>query len=180
MHRRSSNRLVEIAVVQEHRSKVSDQIDHEELRSSLRPHGQVAPACIALERTLGRQVSENLPQSAGRANDIVRRVGGEGEGEDDDQEDQGVDVVRDESRLDATVEGVDDHTDGEEEHRRGGWRSCEELDHSGAAGEQHGRDEDVGEAAEHDEDSVRYRSVSRPDDFKECMSVGSPSLQLDG
>lgn len=88
-------------------------------------------------------------------------------------QDQCIDVIRDKGRLDASVKGIDDHSDREQEHGSCRGSACKELDHSSTACEKHCCDEDVGEAAEDDEHAMGDRPISGFHNFEECVSVGS-------
>lgn len=78
------------------------------------------------------------------------------------------------------MEGVDDHSDWEQKHGSCCGSACKEFNHSSAACEKHCCHEDVGEAAEDDEDAMGDRSISGFHNFEECVSVGSSPFQLDG
>lgn len=54
------------------------------------------------------------------------------------------------------------------------------LNNGGATSQKHGRDHDVGEAAEDDEDAVGDAAIPGLDDLEEGMGVGGSALELDG
>ncbi len=54
------------------------------------------------------------------------------------------------------------------------------MNDSGSAGKQHGRDQDVAEAAEDNVDHVRDGAVPGLDDLEEGMGIRRASLELNG
>ncbi|KAI3475576.1 hypothetical protein L1887_63006 [Cichorium endivia] len=155
MNRRCSDRFVVVGIIQKDSPKVSDQINHEELASSLRSHGEIAASSVAAEGPLACQVCQDLPKLAWGPEDVVGRVRGKRKREDDNEEDQGINVVGDEGRFDSAVQCVNDHADWEEEDSGRSWGPGQEFDDTSTTCEKHGSDEDIREAAEDDEDAVR-------------------------
>lgn len=179
MNRRCSDRFVVVGIIQKDSPKVSDQINHEELASSLRSHGEIAASSVAAEGPLACQVCQDLPKLAWGPEDVVGRVRGKRKREDDNEEDQGINVVGDEGRFDSAVQCVNDHADWEEEDSGRSWGPGQEFDDTSTTCEKHGSDEDIREAAEDDEDAVRNGAVSGLHNFQERVGVWSASFQFD-
>lgn len=111
---------------------------------------------------------------------LVRRVGRKRKDEDDHDDDHRVHVIRNERRLDAAEQRVQDHTDREQETGRSCVNTSQRRHDGRAAGQQHGRDQDVGHQAEDDEDDVHGGAVAGANRFEECVRVGGSSFELDG
>lgn len=90
-----------------------------------------------------------------------------------------MDVVGQEGRFDATKDGVQNHTNRKKEARCSSGHPSQRGDDSRAAGQQHGRDQDVRHETKNDEDHVRVHAVSCSDYLKECVGVRGFALQLD-
>lgn len=103
-----SNSLVVVSVVAEDGSEVTNNVDDEEDGTFLGPHGQVASFSVTLDWVLRGRFDQGVEDCAGATEDAVGRIGGEGEDQNDDEQHQGVDVVRQESRFNASEHGVDD------------------------------------------------------------------------
>ena len=80
-------------------------------------------------------------------------------------------VVGQEGSLDTTEHGVDDNTQRKEETGCCGWNASQGGNDSRSTGEQHGRDQSVGEEAECDVDEMRGWSIASADSFQECLDL---------
>ncbi|CRK11421.1 hypothetical protein BN1708_010152 [Verticillium longisporum] len=180
INRRSRDGLVVVTVVKEDSAKVADNVDDEELSAALRAHGQVAAAGVAADGSLLGDLLQNVPHGTGRTQDAVGRVHDKGEDEDDDQDDERVDVVGDEGGLDTAEKRVHNDAEGEDEDGGSSRGPRQVLNDGSTARQQHGRDENVGEATEDDEDKVGNRSIAGSDDFEKGVCVGRLALEFDG
>ena len=167
-------------VVKKDSAEVSDEVDDEEDGAFLRTHSQVRTACVALHGMSFRSLNEEVVDFARRSGDFVGGVGCEGEGEDDDNNDDGVDVVSEEGGLDAAEERVEHHANGEQEASCCGWDAREIRSNCRAPGQEHGRYQDVGHEREGHVYEMRGDAVAGFDDFKEGVGVGGLALELDG
>lgn len=105
-------------------------------------------------------------------------IGSESEHEEDNQNNNGMCVVCEESRFDTTEHGVEYYTDGKQEASSSGRDTSERGDNGGASSKQHRRDQNVGEQAEDHEDDMCDCSIACPDNFKEGMRVRCSSFQF--
>ena len=186
-----------VGLVDEDGTEVTDNVDNSEDDAALGEHGEVGTTAVVVDgaaglalvgQDTGGAVAVLGSHSLKRIVDVARGAEGllaggvheKDEGEEDDEDDRGVDVGRHEGRLEATCHGVRDDTDGDEETRGGLVHAGERVDSSGAAEDEHGGDDDVGEEAEVDEHLVRGRTPASVDDLAHGVRGGGVALHLDG
>lgn len=103
------------SVITEHSAEVSYNIDNKEDSTFFRSHGEIRTACIPLNRMGSCRFHKEIKHCFGRTESVTRSIGCECEDENDDEQHDGVDVICEESGLDASEHGVDDYTDWEQE-----------------------------------------------------------------
>jgi hypothetical protein len=139
----------------------------------------VRERCGAVPRRAGhgREVVVHHPRAAQAAAGGVHE---EDEDDEDDVHDDGVDVAGEEGGLEPAGERV--HHDAERDEEAGGVDvdARERVGDGGAAQQQHGRDDDVGGEAEHQEHGVRRAAPPRAHDLADRVRVGRLALDLDG
>ncbi|KAH3662169.1 hypothetical protein OGAPHI_005417 [Ogataea philodendri] len=107
------NSLVPISVIKENGTEVTDNVDNEENTSGTRIHGEVRTVGISVNRVLLSCSHNQIPDFAWRSQKVTGSVGSEGEGQDDDNDGNGVCVIGQESCLNTTKQSVDNHTNWE-------------------------------------------------------------------
>lgn len=110
---------------------------------------------------------------------FVGGIGSEGEQEEDNQDDDCMRIVGEESCFDTTKHGIEYDTHREQEASSSGWDSGERCYDGRPSREQHRCDQDICEQAKDHEDDMRDCSIARPDNFEEGMGVWCSSLQFD-
>jgi len=121
----SSDGLVVITVVAEHSSEISDNVDDEEDSTLLGSHGEVAALSVAGDWMSLSGLNQQIEDLSWTAQDVARRVGCEGKCEKNDENDDSVGIVSQESSLDTTKHGVEHDTNREEETSSGSWNTGE-------------------------------------------------------
>jgi len=110
----------------------------------------------------------------------VGRVHDVDEGDENSEDDGGVDVRRQEGRLQATSHSVRNDTDRDQKTSGGGVHTRERVHRGGTTEHEHRRHNDVGQEAEEDEDLLHVRAPSSVDDFANSVRVRRVSLHLNG
>jgi len=111
---------------------------------------------------------------------VAGGVNEEDEDDEDDVHNDRMDVAGEERGLEPARERV--HDDAERDEEAGGVDvdALERVRHGGAAEQQHGRDDDVGHEAEHQEHGVRRSPPPCADDLADRVRIGRLALDLDG
>lgn len=161
-----------------HSPKVSNDIDDEEDGALCRLEGEIGPVFITRHRMLLSCRNEPVVDHAGRSQLGACRVSSEGEDQDDDDKDTGVEIVRKERSLDSAEHSVEDDANGKDEAGCRGWNSGQGLDNGRAACEKLCAHQDVCHQAEDDVHQVGDCAVSGSNDFHEGMGVGGLPLEL--
>lgn len=94
--------------------------------------------------------------------------------------DNGVEVAGQEGSLEASVQGINDDSERDQEAGGVNAHAGESIDDSGASEQEHGCDDDVGEEAEAEEHDVSCRAPSGPDDLADGVRCGRFPLDFNG
>ena len=116
----------------------------------------------------------------GAAEPVAGGVDEEDEDDEHDVHDDGVDVAGEERGLEPARERVHDDAERDEEAGSVDVDARKRVRHGGAAEQQHGRDDDVGHEAEHQEHSVRRSAPPRANNLADGVRIGRFALDLDG
>ena len=185
-----------VGLVNKHGTEVTHDVDDAEDDAPLGDHGEVRTTAVVHNGAAGLSIvrMHTVGAVAGRRGDGLElvihgagraegRVAGgvheHDEGEQDDEDDRGVDVGGHEGGLETTRHGVRDNTDGDQETRHHGVHAGQRVDGGGATEDQHRRDDDVREEAEVDEHLVRGGPPARVDDLAHSVRGGREALDLD-
>mmetsp|Transcript_9057 Transcript_9057/g.41183 ORF Transcript_9057/g.41183 Transcript_9057/m.41183 type:complete len:746 (-) Transcript_9057:32-2269(-) len=186
-----------VGLVNEDGTEVTHDVDDAEDHTTLGEHGEVGASLVLRDVAAVLLVGKTARAFGGgrsgeaveqvvdvvRGADTLALVAGvddENEGDEDGEDDRGVDVARKEGRLEAASHGVRDDTDGDEETSNGRGHTGERVHGGGATEDKHGRDDDVRHEAE---DGEHLRDVGAPtgvDDLNDGVRVGRVALHLDG
>lgn len=171
---------IEHTVVKEDSAKVSNDVDDEEDSALLGSHGQVATILVASHRMSLARFHQGFPDLCRAAEDGVGRVDGESEDEENHEQDDGMNVVGKECRLDATEDSVEHHAHWQKETSCSCRDAGQGRDYSAATGQQHGRDQKVGGERESHEDAMSNGAISRTNNLQVSVRVWSSAFQLNG
>ena len=186
-----SNGTHVVRLVNEHGTKVTDNVNDTEDKTTLREHGEERTTLVVgygAELHVGRTIRGHsaldegvkiLPDLGRRSKDtIIRGIDGEREDNDSDEDVERVGAMGNEGTLEATKSAVHDDTDGDEDASSIGVHASESVHDGSTTKQKHSSHNDVGQNCEHKEDLVGSVTPASADDLKEGMSIGSFALNL--
>jgi len=182
-----------VRLVNEDGTEVTDNVNDTEDDATFRKHRQVGALLVLGNRTavlaetklfgaisLSHDRSQEVVHLARGAEFGVAGVHDVDEGNENGENDRGVDVRRQEGRLETTRHGVRDDTERDQETSDGRVHAGERVDGGGTTEHEHRRHDDVGEEAEEDEHLLHVGTPTSINDFANSVRVRSISLHLDG
>ena len=182
-----------VRLVNEDGTEVTDNVNDTEDDATFRKHRQVGAllvlgnraAVLAEAKLFGavgglRNRGQGVVHLARGAEFVIARVHDVDEGDENGENDRGVDVRRQEGRLKTTRHGVRDDTERDQETSDGRVHAGERVDGGRATEHEHGRHDDVGEEAEEDEHLLHVGTPAGINDFANSVRVRGISLHLDG
>ncbi|TLS22301.1 uncharacterized protein PpBr36_09872 [Pyricularia pennisetigena] len=177
---RRGDGLVVVAVVEKDGAEVADDVDDEEDGALPGLHRQIAAILVAVDGVAGCCLDEQVVHGRRGAKVFRRGVGREREYDDDDEQDEGVDPVGQDGRLQASDHGVGHNAHREKVNGGDGMHPGEGIDGGRAADDEHQRHQDVGDETKYHKGDVGGGAEPRLDDFEECVGIRCATLQLDG
>jgi hypothetical protein len=159
----------------------TDDVDDAEQQAVVALHGE--HGAVRLVELNGHDAVHDvqvIPHALGAAQHGVGGVDLEHEDAEGDVDDGNVRPGGHEGGHEAALSGVQGHAEGDEESRRGEVDARQGVDDSGAAEDEHARDDDVGDEHEAGKHNVRPSSPAGVDDLQGSVDGGTLALDLDG
>jgi hypothetical protein len=168
------------SIVHEDCAKVTNNVDDKENGTVLALHRKVAAASIARHWVGRSERAEALVDYLCRSKRVAAGISRERKCQENDEQNDGVDVVSQKGGLDSSEHGVDDNTKRQEETGCCGRHTSQRGDDGRSSSEQHGGDENVGKETERDVHEMGGSSISSLDSFQECLSLLATKMSLRG
>lgn len=156
-----------------------DSVHTKEDGTLLRSHGQIAAASIAVHRMTLGSFNQSIVNSPWRAKNITRSVRRERKDQNDDQDHDGMHIIREECSFNPSKHGVQNDANRQEEAGGSSRNTSERSHHSRATSQEHSSDEDVGHQAKSNIDTMRHRAVAGADDFQKGVCIWRFAFQFD-
>lgn len=154
-------------------------MENQELKSTLRGHGQVRSVLVTGCGRRGRRCVDEIEQSTRRSDGRICDCF-EGQVYRDDHQRHCVKVIGDERGSEPTADCVETDTDWEQENCCDGVHPCQGGDCRRGPQEHIDDCNQIVSKAEENIDTVGRRPVSRLDQFERCVSMRSFELGLNG